>query len=625
MRKYRFLVFVLALTIGISNVVAENFPPGLSVQEFKQPFAGTKVNKYCLFFPENYGKTDERWPLILYLHGAGARSNDINRLKNSSGLLFLIRSKPDFPFVVVAPLCPPDEWWFPDTVKSCLDEALARFSLDPQRIYLTGVSMGGYGTWYAASKYPNRFAAIVPIAGGGNYFNIFTPKELGLENTLITDINNSADFLNLRDIPTWVFHGAEDNLVPVNEAANMVSNLEEMGGNVKLTLYPDIGHDPEETTYNSPKIFEWFLMHRIEQHNSTIIRKKNATPLSGNSAAGEFLLRWSLEETFAGAARVTVGPQISTTLQLLRKNPSPGQLHEKLTWHIPDGSAWKISPLSAEIDLPAGGEAQTAFAVSFRGSLPNLYPLPRLESIVLKEGQVFARSSAPLPVNARAYFLSEGAPVARCRPFKTAPTIDGNLDDPAWSDSTALSGFLHPYGDRPAEHPTEVRSGYDNENLYFSFLCREPDPATLVTSIKEHDGKVWQDDSIDIFLDMKLDRETYCQLVVNADGVTFDGKKGGEPWEAKARVAAGRRKDAWTLEIAIPWESLGIQTPEQASKFGFESARFRPQRTNEAREKSQWAPTFNETNHQPKRFGTLILDLTTERGITGRPPRGTSP
>jgi predicted peptidase len=121
-----------------------------------------------------------------------------------------------------------------------LDDVVAKCSVDKERIYLTGLSMGGYGAWALASAYPERFAAITPICGGGRGF--------------------MAD--KLKDVPVWAFHGAKDNVVPLKESEEMVNAVKNRGGDAKLTVYPEAGHDSWTETYNNPQLYEWFLQHR---------------------------------------------------------------------------------------------------------------------------------------------------------------------------------------------------------------------------------------------------------------------------------------------------------------------------------------------------------------------------
>ena len=192
--------------------------------------------QYLIYLPEDYNKSKTDWPLMLFLHGAGERGDDINLVK-FHGPPKLIEQGKQFPFIVVSPQCPEGIWWSTDTLDVLLREITKRYRVDENRIYLTGLSMGGYGTWSLAMEYPNRFAAIAPICGGGD-----TTKAHLLEN-----------------IPIWVFHGAKDPVVPIQEAESMVNAVQNTDGNVKFTVYPEAGHDSWTETYNNPELYKWLL------------------------------------------------------------------------------------------------------------------------------------------------------------------------------------------------------------------------------------------------------------------------------------------------------------------------------------------------------------------------------
>ncbi|MDD5622755.1 MAG: prolyl oligopeptidase family serine peptidase [Actinomycetota bacterium] len=192
---------------------------------------------YLLFLPSDYYKEKTKnWPMILFLHGAGERGGNVEMLREV-GVPKLAEEDKDFPFIVVSPLCPADRYWVPAVLKKLLDDVCGELRVDMDRIYLTGLSMGGYGTWDTAIKYPDIFAAIAPICGGGNPYWVY----------------------KLSDMPVWVFHGAQDTVVSPQESIKMVEALEKYGGNVKFTLYPELEHDCWTETYNNPELYEWFL------------------------------------------------------------------------------------------------------------------------------------------------------------------------------------------------------------------------------------------------------------------------------------------------------------------------------------------------------------------------------
>ncbi|MBN1418021.1 MAG: prolyl oligopeptidase family serine peptidase [Planctomycetes bacterium] len=193
---------------------------------------------YLLFLPEGYEKAQKPWPLILFLHGAGESGNDLQKVK-VHGPPKIVETKRDFPFIVVSPQSP-GRGWNADTLVALLDDVVSKYKVDKDRIYLTGLSMGGFGSWALAAAYPDRFAAVVPICGGGN----------------------PADAKRLKDLPIWVFHGAKDPVVPIARSEAMVSALKEAGGNVKFTVYPEAGHDSWTATYDDPELYKWMLEQR---------------------------------------------------------------------------------------------------------------------------------------------------------------------------------------------------------------------------------------------------------------------------------------------------------------------------------------------------------------------------
>ncbi|MBA7683984.1 hypothetical protein ES703_92372 [subsurface metagenome] len=194
---------------------------------------------YLLFLPQDYGREPEKkWPLMLFLHGADERGDSLERIKQH-GPPKIVEQQPDFPFIVVSPQCPVGLWWPEklDDLSALLDEVEATYTVDSRRIYLTGLSMGGYGTWSLALAQPERFAAIAPICGGGKPYLA----------------------RRLKNLPVWVFHGAKDPLVLPEESEKMVAAIKRAGGSPRLTIYPDADHDSWTRTYDNPELYEWLL------------------------------------------------------------------------------------------------------------------------------------------------------------------------------------------------------------------------------------------------------------------------------------------------------------------------------------------------------------------------------
>lgn len=196
---------------------------------------------YRIYYPESYrNETAKKWPLILFLHGAGERGNRLELLKREA-LPKLLEKRKDFPFVVACPQCPAGSYWRVPMLNDWWQKLLQELdNIDPTRIYLTGISMGGYGTWQWAASKPEKFAAIIPVCGGGD----------------------PASARQLLQMPVWAFHGAKDDIVPLGETLAMTRAIEAAGGKVKLTVYPDLFHDSWTVTYQNPLIYAWLLKHR---------------------------------------------------------------------------------------------------------------------------------------------------------------------------------------------------------------------------------------------------------------------------------------------------------------------------------------------------------------------------
>ena len=221
--------------------------PGIQqTQSFQWDDPRTMNARYLLYLPKAYDPNQpKRWPLILFLHGAGQRGNWLWLVK-VTGLprMFwpnLLHRRKDFPFIVVSPQCARNVWWSTDALNALLNEVVNKYMVDNERIYVTGLSMGGFATWSLAMKYPHRFAAIAPICGGGNPANVCAIKHL----------------------PVWTFHGARDKTVPIGQTENLVEALKKCGGNVRFTIYPRAGHDAWTETYANPELYTWFLKHTL--------------------------------------------------------------------------------------------------------------------------------------------------------------------------------------------------------------------------------------------------------------------------------------------------------------------------------------------------------------------------
>lgn len=204
---------------------------------------GSIKHNYLLFTPEDYDKDPtKKWPLILFLHGSGERGSDLQKVK-VHGPPKIVETRKDFPFIVVSPQCPNNENWLAADLIHLLDEVCAKTRVDPDRIYLTGLSMGGFGTWSLITQYPDRFAAIAPICGAGD----------------------PEDVERIKNVPAWIFHGTKDQAVPVQRGRDMFEALKKIGGRVKYTEYPDADHDSWTRTYANEELYKWFMEQKRGQ------------------------------------------------------------------------------------------------------------------------------------------------------------------------------------------------------------------------------------------------------------------------------------------------------------------------------------------------------------------------
>ena len=195
---------------------------------------------YLLALPNAYdAEPERRWPLLLFLHGAGERGNDL-RLVRIHGIPREVEGGRELPLIAVSPQCPVEQRWSVEALTALLDTVEREYRVDPEREYVTGMSMGGYATWALALAQPDRFAAVAPVCGGGN------PAKVGA----------------IRRLPVWAFHGAKDEVVPLAASEQMVDALRRAGGDVRLTVYPDAGHDSWTPTYQNPELYTWLLEHR---------------------------------------------------------------------------------------------------------------------------------------------------------------------------------------------------------------------------------------------------------------------------------------------------------------------------------------------------------------------------
>ncbi len=233
-----FAAFLLVLVCR--DVLADDPKPGQQVtQVFQSPKSPESKLGYLLYLPENYGQPNERYPLLLFLHGSGERGQEISLVKKHGPPKLLGQGR-HMPFVVVSPQCPDKQSWNTPMLLGLLDDLGSKYTLDSARIYVTGLSMGGFGTWALVAAAPDRFAAAVPICGHAD------PWMAGPASRL----------------PVWIVVGDRDNQLLAANSVGMANSLQARGADVKFTVMHGIGHDSWTQTYATPELYEWMLRHR---------------------------------------------------------------------------------------------------------------------------------------------------------------------------------------------------------------------------------------------------------------------------------------------------------------------------------------------------------------------------
>jgi predicted peptidase len=256
MRNFFAALLLLAPTIALSQRVETGFLD-------RSVTVGGKPYRYQVYVPASYATSTDRMPAILFLHGAGERGAD-GLIQTEVGLASAIRRVPSrYPAIVIMPQVPTDSLWIgqpADAAMAALDQTQREFRVDADRVYLTGLSMGGNGTWNLAYRYPERFAAIAPICGFVTAF----PRLPGSRPIVPPDSGDAFAALARRiaRVPTWIFHGEVDPVVPVAESRRAADALKAAGGDVRYTEFLGGGHNVWDETYASKQFQEWLFAQR---------------------------------------------------------------------------------------------------------------------------------------------------------------------------------------------------------------------------------------------------------------------------------------------------------------------------------------------------------------------------
>ncbi len=234
--------------------------------------------RYQVYLPEDWRRDDHKlWPVILFLHGRGERGSE-GMWQTQIGLPEAIRDHPErWPFIVVMPQCPLGHFWTDRDMlamaMTVLDQETAEFHGDPARTYLTGLSMGGYGSWELVRQNPERWAAVA-IAAGGIFWS-YEPDRWLQASTLPAQYAQAAGHT-----PIWLFHGAEDNIVAPRQDELLYSALKTSGGRVRFWIYQGLKHDSWSRAFGEPELPRWLLTHRRDQRESSPFAERISIPLS---------------------------------------------------------------------------------------------------------------------------------------------------------------------------------------------------------------------------------------------------------------------------------------------------------------------------------------------------------
>ena len=201
--------------------------------------------EYVMYLPKDYDE-NKTYPLVFFLHGAGERGNDLDIACRHGFMKHVREDGKDYPFIFIAPQCPYDKYWgcYTESLLAFLDDICSTLPIDMDRVYLTGLSMGGTGTWMLAMAAPERFAAIAPVCGSGIYWYAGV----------------------LVDTPVYMYHGDCDEIVPIQESISMLNAINKRGGNAQLRICYGTGHEAWEIAYAGDELVNWLLSHK--KHNS---------------------------------------------------------------------------------------------------------------------------------------------------------------------------------------------------------------------------------------------------------------------------------------------------------------------------------------------------------------------
>ncbi len=236
-------LILLSLLLTFTTAMASAQLNLQSTGSFTGTVQRTVESTYLIYLPDGYDeKSETEWPLLVFLHGSGERGSDLQKVK-VHGPPKLIEAGKKFPFVVLSPQCPDSTDWDTETLFALIGHIASEYSIDKSRIYLSGLSMGGWATWDLAMAHPDYFAAIAPVCGRINR-------------------NYPLRASEIKSLPVWAFHGAADDVVLINQVSKMIIALKAAGNEARFTIYPLSNHDSWTETYDNPELYDWFLKQK---------------------------------------------------------------------------------------------------------------------------------------------------------------------------------------------------------------------------------------------------------------------------------------------------------------------------------------------------------------------------
>ncbi len=239
------LPVLLIAIVFFSNCITRQVPipkERLIVKSFSINSKHHKEIPYLIYLPNSYyTNSKEPMPLVLFLHGRGERGNDLNLLKRQALPKYIAEENADYPFIMIAPqLSESEEEWYTQDLIKLIEDIESDYNIDEDRIYLSGISLGGNGVWKLATEYPNKFAALIPISGWGD----------------------TSRICKIRNTNVWAFHGARDTLITPDKTIDVIDRLQYCNQNTWYTIFPNAKHDAWTEAYKNSILIEWMLEQR---------------------------------------------------------------------------------------------------------------------------------------------------------------------------------------------------------------------------------------------------------------------------------------------------------------------------------------------------------------------------